>query len=398
MSAALDSDDWGRQMADELRKPFDTGPDRLDFSWMTDNPDKMPFLPRRPLDWAALQDHDPSPREWVVRDWLPMGNAALLAGQGGIGKTLLAQTLGTCLVHGLDYFAATPRPRRVLIWAGEDDRDEIHRRQLAICNWAGIRMEDLSDRLILHPYVAQDITLAGLAFGQFTRTALMEELREQIADYRAEYVFLDSVARIFGGNENDRHQVTTFIAWLTEACRGAGVCLIGHPGKAAGSEFSGSTAWEGSVRARLYLGPRLPDSHRNEDEQPNDADAVRYLARRKANYSAKDWVKLEYSCGVLMPVLPTNGPEQHQPSGEYAKDVVIRAVRKLMDLEIFGNHGTRSPEYLPKLARQYDLLDRLSEGAFAAAMRKLIADKRLVTAQVGRYSNRNPKMGLRLAP
>lgn len=99
-----------------------------------------------------------------------------------------------------------------------------------------------------------------------------------------------------------------------------------------------------------------------------------------------------------MPVLPTNGPEQHQPSGEYAKDVVIRAVRKLMDLEIFGNHGTRSPEYLPKLARQYDLLDRLSEGAFAAAMRKLIADKRLVTAQVGRYSNRNPKMGLRLAP
>ena len=60
----------------------------------------------------------------------------------------------------------------------------------------------------------------------------MTELREQVNDYRADYVFLDSVARIFGGNENDRHQVTTFVSWLTAACAPAGLCALGHPGKA----------------------------------------------------------------------------------------------------------------------------------------------------------------------
>jgi RecA-family ATPase len=390
-----DTDDLGERWAEELRQAAgDDGPDRSDQSWLHDDPDKVPILPRRPLDWSDLKGREPDPRSWAVEDWLPMGNAALLAGRGGIGKTLLAQTIGTCMALRLNYFADTPHTRRVLIWAGEDDHDELWRRQLAICQWAGIGIEDVADKLIVQSYHAQDLTLAGLAFGKFSQTALMGELRDQVQDYRADYVFLDSLARIFGGSENDRHQVTTFVSWITAACGKAGVCILGHPGKAQGAEYSGSTAWEGSVRARLYLGERLPDAEPDEDD-PGD-DTVRYLARRKANYSSKDFVKLEYCRGVLMPARQTETPFG-VPSAEYAQDTVTRAVRKIADLGMICTASTRSDDYLPKLAKRYDLLDRVTERQFTTAMRKLIVGKKLVTAEVGKYANRNPRMGLRIA-
>lgn len=395
MSAALDDPAWGERMAEELRQAVHVnGADRRDFSWMTENPDKVGLLPRRPLAWADLKGRTPQPRAWAVQDWLPMGAPALLAGRGGIGKTLLAQTIGTCLAANLNYFADTPRPLRVLSWFGEDDHDELWRRQLDVCAWAGIGIEELEGRLIVQSYASQDITLAGHVFGKLTQTPLMGELREQVQDYQADYVFLDSLARIFGGSENDRHDVTTFISWLTAACGAAGVCILGHPGKAAGSEFSGSTAWEGSVRARLYLGERLPDAEPDDDDAPDDA--VRYLARRKANYSAKDWVKLEYCRGVLMPARVEPAPFG-RPNAEYQADTVLRAIRTLAAKGIHGNASTRSGEYLPRLAKQYRLLDRMTERQFATVMRDLILEGRIVTAEVGRYSNRTPKHGLTLA-
>ncbi len=323
-----------------------------------------------------------------------MGHPALLAGAGGIGKTLLAQTLGTCLATGLEYVDIVPKPRRVLFWAGEDEPDELWRRQIAICRWLGVDMAQLDGRLIVESYIGRDITLAATAYGSLTPTALLGELRAQVGDYRADYVFLDSSARVFGGTENDRHQVTNFIAWLTGACSvtGAGLCLLAHPGKATGSEFSGSTAWEASVRSRLYLGRRLPDREPEEGDDAAD-DTVRYLARRKANYSASDFRKLAYTDGVFAPEVTPRQTFAGNGS-EFAQDTVLRTVRKLADLDMHGNASTRSPDFLPRLAGQYKLLDGLTPREFTSAMRELIVLGRLVSQPVGRYPNRNPKLGL----
>ena len=192
---------------------------------------------------------------------------------------------------------------------------------------------------------------------------MLAELTEQVRDYGADYVFLDNIARIYGGNESDRHQVTTFIAWLSAACRPAGLCLLGHPAKGIGSEYSGSTAWEGAVRARLYLSDRLPDAQGSDDEDQTPDPGVRYLSRRKSNYSPNDWRRLDYQDGVLVPEI-AQAVAVGSIGGEFAKDIVRRAVRKLQDMGFHGNAGTRSPEYLPKLSNQYGLLDRLSEKRF----------------------------------
>lgn len=348
-------------------------------------------LPRRPMAWPGLIGRDPPRRDWVVDHWAPAGVGSLLAGRGGIGKTLLSQALGTCIALGLDYFAPIAKPRRVLIWAGEDDHDELWRRQLDICAWLGKDFADLEGNLIVQAYSGEDITLAAQVYGALAPTPTLKMLAEQIGDYRADYVFLDSIARIYGGNENDRHQVTTFMAWLTQACSGAGFCLLGHPSKAPNSEFSGNTAWEASARARLYLGDKLPDAEPDESE-PAD-DTVRYLARRKANYAPTDWCRLEYRNGVFLPTaMPADRPAT--VGGEFVNDIVLRAVRRLAERDIHCTPSTSSPSYLPKLARQFDLLDRATPKQFAAAMRKLILDGRLKSAVVGQYQNRTPKQGL----
>jgi RecA-family ATPase len=359
-------------------------------------PAQQPAHPdRRPLDWTKLATAAPPERDWAVDYWLAQGHVALLAGIGGIGKTLLAQTLGTCLALGIDYIDTIPKPRRVLFWAGEDEPEELWRRQIAICKWLNVSIEELAGKLIVESFMGRDITLAGMAFGQLVPTAAMSELGQQIGDYHADYVFLDSVARVYGGSENDRHQVTQFVSWLANTCAptGAGLCLLGHPGKAIGSEYSGSTAWEGSVRSRLYLANKLPDQPADtEDDLPTE-DTVRYLSRRKANYSAKDWRKLNYDNGVLVPKVRARQPFG-RPKREFGQDIVLRAVRKLAELNMHGTSSSASPAYLPKLATQYGYLEELSAKQFAHHMRELIVAKRLQNQKVGQYSNRSPKLGL----
>jgi RecA-family ATPase len=350
---------------------------------------------RRPLDWRALESQTPPERSWAIEHWLGMGYVTLLAGPGGAGKTHVAQALGSCLALRREYLDWMPAERRVLMWACEDDVDELWRRQVAIAKWLGASLSEFSDRFIVHSYDGRDVALAVLRDQRLVATRILSELREQIGDYKADAVLLDNLARLYGGNENDRHQVTSFIAMLTAAAapKKAAVLLLGHPGKAAGSEYSGSTAWEGAVRSRLYLGRSLPDAE--PPEATSEDDGVRYLCRRKANYSARDWRQLVYRNGVIVPdAAAQTGPKV---SLEYARDVVTRAVRKLAEMGEHGVASSGSPKYLPKLASDYHLLDRLGKKDFTVAMRAMQSDRTLTLAIVGKYANRSPREALALA-
>lgn len=347
---------------------------------------------RRPMvRWDALEGHEPPEREWVIPYWIPHHHLTLLAGSGGIGKTLIAQHIASALALGHPYIEPL-EPRRVLVWAGEDDEAELWRRQIGISSWMGQPFSALTERFFLHSYAGADITLYESIAGELGVTPMFAELREQVADYRAEVVILDNIARVYGGSENDRHAVTTFCALLQGACAPAAVILLGHPAKAQGSEYSGSTAWEGAVRARLYLSARPPDQGAEDDDAPID-ESVRYLARRKANYSALDIRRLRLNGGVLIPdsVEPT---KVMMPGSELAKDSVRRAVLKLGERGMHGTASTASPNYLPKLARQYHLLDGVPERAFVQAMRTMILAGELASREVGKNSNRTPRTGL----
>jgi hypothetical protein len=349
------------------------------------------------LDWATLSLAPPPARVWAIDHWLGMGHVTLLAGAGGTGKTSVAQAMGSCLSLGRDYLDSVIAPRRVLMWACEDDAHELHRRQLAIAQKIGVGLAEF-EHLFLHSYDGEQVELAGLADGRLVPGPMLAELVEQIGDYKADIVILDNIARLYGGNENDRHQVTSFMALLTGAARptNAAVLLLGHPGKALGSEYSGSTAWEGAARARLYLGRDLPDKEPGVEEGIDDG--VRYLCRRKANYSSRDYRKIQYIDGVMVPDDRPESPRGTAPSGEFVQEIVFRAIRQLASIGKFGNASTASPEYLPKLADQYKLLESASRSTFGATVRKMEVEGKIRMVVVGKYQNRTPKMGYEVVP
>jgi RecA-family ATPase len=247
--------------------------------------------------------------------------------------------------------------------------------------------------LIVEPCADRDISLCSLVNGALISTPMLKELREQIGDYQVGLVFLDSVARLFGGNENDRHQVTQFVAWLTWALQptDAAICLLGHPAKATGSEFSGSTAWEASVRARLYFGFKLPDQP--DDELEPDTDQ-RWLAKRKTNYSTKDTREVRWADGCMQPANAYDGPKKTDRSLNYLADETLQVFRQLKRMG-FDSGAAKGANYLPALAKRNNLLNgSLTERDLKNGLAELLKDGRLTQGIVGLYANRSPRKGL----
>ena len=256
---------------------------------------------RSSLRWPELASRQPPERRWAIKNWIGRGHVTLLAGPAGSGKTALAQLICSALAIGRNCIDEVAQPTISLMWAGEDDHDEIWRREIPIARYLGVSLETFARRFYVQSYSELDMTLAAVAQNRIIPTPLLKELREQIGDYGAGFVVLDSVARIFGGNENDRNQVTTFISLLTEALAptGAAMLILGHPAKTSDSEYSGSGAWEASVRSRLYFGYRQPDADFQVEDVPDKN--TRFLAKRKANYSCRDARRVEWRDGCMQP-------------------------------------------------------------------------------------------------
>lgn len=353
-----------------------------------------PVLPPRPLDWPDLELQVPPVRKWALKGWLGYGHTTLLVGSGGIGKTLIAQQLGSALALGIPFIDEIPAPCRVLMWACEDDHDELWRRQVNIAQHFKSTLSAYAENFILVPRAGQDNALVTSEFGKPMFTGLERHLAEQVNDHKADVVILDNVAQLYGAGENDRHAVTVFLNRLTGILGARALLLLAHPSRATGSEFSGSGAWENVARTRLYLGADLPDQPKAEatGEEAND---VRYLARRKANYSSRDWRRFTYAAGVLVPD-PVAAPGSLVASmmDERCKTILLDGLRKLTAMNVQALEGQRSPQYLPKLLIEYKLADGRSKSDLATALRQLMLDGKLIKAVVGKGANRSPKHGL----
>mgnify|MGYP001616429289 FL=1 len=58
--------------------------------------------PLKLFEPATLDGTIPPPRRWIVEGLVPQGAVTMLGGDGGVGKTLLAQQLATAAVLGRD--------------------------------------------------------------------------------------------------------------------------------------------------------------------------------------------------------------------------------------------------------------------------------------------------------
>lgn len=349
---------------------------------------------RTSIDWLAVAANPPKPRRWTIEHWLPIGTMTVLFGRGGLGKTLVMQQLGSKVVLAQDFLGKV-EGGAVLQWCAEDDADELARRQFAIAQWCDVPIGLFANRLHIEALAGHECTLVELVGNQLKPTKHAVRLWEQINDLEVSAFFLDNIAHLYGGNENDRHQVTLFMNLLTGICLRADCAgvLAGHPSKGGDSEFSGSTAWENAVRSRLFLSRKPPDTKDDDGEQDS---SVRYLAKRKANYSALDCVRLNYLDGVLQPDVDglSGSPLIAGIKNRKAKQVVLDGVRKLKEMGVFGNHSHSTANYLPKILISYALHESLHVSEIERSMRELMKDGALRVERVGQYANRNPKYGL----
>lgn len=348
----------------------------------------------RTLDLRALASRPAPDRHWFVPGWLHNGPLLFAAG-GGVGKTLLAQQAATAGALGLPCIGQAAPPFRSLLWACEDDADELWRRQEAISRHFDISLDAPADNLVIQSRMGVDNLLMSVAYGEMRLTQVYEQLRQQVNDLGIDVFWADNLAHLFGGDENARGQVTMFINALAGLVIGRpfSVALLAHTARHTGSEFAGSAAWENAVRMRWYLGTTLPDQKPAEGA---DDDDVRYLAKRKANYTSRDYVRFTMTGGVLLPdqtVGYTSGLMAHLDKAN-AEKVTLEAFHKLRAMGVAPSDTSNSRDYLPKQAFDKKLSGGYTQEQIKQAMDRLMSAGKLARGVVGVYANRGARMGL----
>jgi RecA-family ATPase/5S rRNA maturation endonuclease (ribonuclease M5) len=266
-----------------------------------------------PITFLHLVDWHNKPvpeRPWLVRDRIPLDNVTLLSGEGSVGKTILSLQLAVATVLARDWLSTMPEPGPVIAVCCEDDADELHRRLDAIRRHYGADFTELADLRVLS-LAGQDALFATPnRSGLMVPTKLFAQITAAACDIKPRLILLDNSADVFGGNENDRAQVRQFIAMLRglAMAAGAGLVLTSHPsltGVSSGTGLSGSTAWNASVRSRLYF--KRATTAKDEEPDPD----MRILEVMKANYGpVGETITLRWKDGLFLPVPKPGSLEQ----------------------------------------------------------------------------------------
>lgn len=361
--------DWSGN-ADQLRTltaatlAEDDGPPPV-----TDISDLLPLID--PSAWAG---QIAPVRQWALQDWIPARQATYLTGAGSAGKSLLAQQLATCIAIGRPFLGIETRQSVAMYLTCEDDADELHRRQAAICQSLGVDLRALSGKLHL-------VSLAGVianelavfdAQGRMGTTKSWEALHATVMHTGAGFVALDNVAHLFAGNENIRNQVAAFCGLLNRLAvdADASVLFIGHPNK-AGDSYSGSTAWENQVRSRIFL-----DRPLDGDGDVLDPDA-RQMSRAKANYARNgETVAFRWHQWAFV-------QEADLPTGVHAEiaavaqanaenDRFLKCLAKATEDKRAVSPNKTASSYAPRVFAAMPTAGGMSEKSLAAAMERLL--------------------------
>ena len=357
--------------------------------------------PYRPLQFVGPPNlyRLPIPaREWIVQDWLPVGTVSLSYGDGGIGKSLLAQQLLTSCATGVPWCGLAVMRCRVTGLFCEDDPDELHRRQDAINIHHQIDFDELGDMEWASGVGEDNVLIRFESDGTPTLTDRFEDLRQRAIKFQSRLVLIDTAADTFGGNENDRAQVRQYIGnALTRLARdiNGAVLVNAHPSRAGmstGTMDSGSTGWSNSSRSRWAL--TRAGVAEGEVGDPDE----RLLTRHKANYaSIGETIKLRWQNGVLVP----QANERSSFSGVGRKAEIEATFQVLLDrATVQGrhlSHANKASNYAPKVFATQPDRKGITAREFQFAMEALLAAGQIEIQPYGPPSKERFKLA-RTAP
>lgn len=325
------------------------------------------------------------PREWLVVDLVPQGTVTLFGGDGGTGKSLVALQLATAVAAKTDWIGKAVTPGRAIYISAEDDEAELHRRLADILRATGRTFEDVPN-LTLRSLAGEDALLATESNLRLVETALYREMDARAESDRPSLIVIDTLADVYPANENDRAKVRQFVGMLRHLAlkHGCAVILLAHPslsGLNSGSGMSGSTAWNNSVRSRLYLSRVTVDGHEPDPDK-------RILSTKKANYGrVGEEVSLRWQRGVFeaaQQVVVTEGETDGTPKAER---VFLKMLRTFAEQGRKVNAGGGAT-YAPNVFAKHPDSDGVTKAAFRGAMDALLSQRLIRVAEDGPPSKR----------
>ena len=348
----------------------------------------LAFFSAANFENRALRD-----RAWLVPNRIPMGNVSLLGGDGATGKTTIALQLAAAVVRGTDWLKATiDQPGSVLFFTAEEDEDEVHRRLKIISDNFGFSFRELLN-LQINCMPGQNSILAKPdRSGEVKPTKLFARMELTIRVQRPRLICLESSADLFAGNEIDRPQVRQFVSLLRSwsMIDGAAVLLLSHPslsGMGSGAGTSGSTAWNNSVRSRLYFSIKK-GREEHDEETRND---FRILEVKKSNYGPSgETVECVWKPpGVFVPVdqvvdLPeVKANKERNAEHAFLHCLDVRNSHQQWVNQLESSHSRYAPKVFERMAEA----EGFKAKQLATAMTRLL-DKNMI--KIGKSPDTSP--------
>lgn len=291
-------------LTDEDEPPLPAGPDDYAGEIAPAPPsDQSPLALVTPQQWKGVELE---PMRWLATHRVPVDDVTILSGDGGLGKTTLALQLGVSVARDLgDWLGTTTLSGPVIFFSAEEPENEMRRRLDRVARKRDINPDEI-EQLFFH-FAEPDKALLGISTpaGTIAPTATFQALSRSVEDIKPALLIVDSVAAVFGGNQNDRVQARTFVSLFRRLAReeGCAIVLLDHPslsGMNSGTGRGGNMDWSNVVRSRLYL--------RTIEEEET---TFRELEVVKSNYGpAGEKVRLRWEDGCFLLKGAQSTPQQ----------------------------------------------------------------------------------------
>lgn len=341
-------------------------------------------FPVKPMN--ELFGGEPPVRETLVKDFIAHGKyLTLIYGRGGSGKSLLGMQMMRQLVRNVPFLGMEPGEicghLVPLILSLEEPAEDTH-----------FRFSRQSSRIDPEGRGGGKEPLFCILRGENPRLfridrnglpeidAGFKDLVALVKEKHVNLVMIDSLSRVFDGNENDRAAVTAFGRYIDRFTEETGchVILLAHTNKAGA--FSGSSAWEAVCRQMFIVKSELLDGdpvYTLIAEKTNEGPRGRFVRYRFDDWmfvpvSEKEYaerkkgvtetVDVQYVSDIILEMLDEKG-EMQQASIEkamktagYKQDVVRETLETMIEDGRVVKEAKRSP-----LSRRSVFMFRLAD-------------------------------------
>lgn len=149
--------------------------------------------------------------QFVVKDWLAIGNVSFLKGEREVGKSLLAQQLMTAVATGKPWLNMKVKKAKAYAVFCENNKQEVLDRQRAIDCLYQPDESLLGSQIQMFARVEADNLLMIFEGNVGELTPLFHVLYSNIKLFQPKLVVLDTISDLFGGDKNNSSHLNQFM-------------------------------------------------------------------------------------------------------------------------------------------------------------------------------------------